>query len=150
VLGVPSLLTALSASGKTLPENENLRFQDIASGKWGFDVDGVRCGENPHTIEFLPDGRTMTLSYEKGVDDAPRLVATYTLIGEGPGCMRMKLQGETRETESGDLVQWDLVFLSPDSYCWHRTDWQEGGCTQPAVRCSVTPDRPIKGAETED
>lgn len=129
------VLPALALS-QSLPENQDLRFQDIATGTWGLDADGVRCDENPHTIEFPPDGRTMVLRYAKGVGDKPPFVANYRLIGEGPGFLRMKLDGETRKTETGDLVEWDLVLLSADSYCWHRTDWQEGGCTKPATRCA--------------
>jgi hypothetical protein len=28
------------------------------------------------------------------------------------------------------------MLLSENQYCWHRTDWKEGGCTTPIVRCS--------------
>lgn len=117
-------------------DGEVLRFEDLTAGTWGLDIEGVRCEENPHTIEFPDDGETMVLRYAKGVDGEPPTVATYDLMGEGPGYMRMQMRGEARTTEAGDPVEWDMVLLSPDSYCWHRTDWQDGGCTQPAHRCS--------------
>jgi pimeloyl-ACP methyl ester carboxylesterase len=40
--------------------------------------------------------------------------------------------GETRKTESGDRVVWDLILLSPDSYCWRRTDWPPISSNEPA------------------
>jgi hypothetical protein len=108
---------------------------EIASGTWGVEVDGATCDDNPHTIEFAADRKTMTLRYAVGVGDQPRTISTYSVIGESANYLRMKMNGETRLTPDGESVVWDLVLLSADSYCWHRTDWQEGGCTQPATRC---------------
>ena len=34
-----------------------------------------------------------------------------------------------------DIVVWDLVLTSPDSYRWHRTDWPARGYTPEVVRC---------------
>lgn len=118
------------------PNSEQLRFQDIASGTWGFPVGGASCEDNPHTIEFTEDAERMILRYAKGLEGNPPTEAKYRILGEGPGFMRMEIEGETRTTDEGIPVKWDMVLLSPDSYCWHRTDWQEGGCTQPAERCS--------------
>jgi hypothetical protein len=128
--------SVLSQAAESPPPEEELhRLQDIASGTWGFDIDGVRCNENFHTINFPESGETMILRYAKGVEGQPPTEAVYRLLGEGPGFMRMKIEGEKRTTDTGEPVVWDLMLLSQDSYCWHRTDWQEGGCTQPAYRC---------------
>lgn len=116
-------------------EERVYRFQDIASGQWGFEVEGASCEDNPHIISFSEDGSKMSLRYSVGLDGDPPTAATYRVIAEGPGFLRMAMDGETRTTEAGVPVPWDLVLLSPDSYCWHRTDWQPGGCTQPATRC---------------
>lgn len=107
----------------------------IASGAWGWEVDSATCDDNPHTIEFSPDRKTMTLRYAVGVEDQPPMVATYSVIEQSANYLRMKMSGETRLDPDGETVVWDLVLLSADSYCWHRSDWQEGGCTQPATRC---------------
>lgn len=128
---------ALLAPGQPLlGEERELTFREIATGTWGFDVEGASCEDNPHTIEFSADGQFMFLRYSKSVDGEAPPVTKYELLGEGPGFMRMAMEGETRTTDEGDLVKWDMVLLAPDSYCWHRIDWQEGGCTQPAHRCS--------------
>jgi hypothetical protein len=77
----------------------------------------------------------MTLRYAKGADGQPPAAANYSVIDESANYLRMSMKGETRLDPAGNAVVWDLVLLSPDSYCWHRSDWQEGGCTQPAIRC---------------
>lgn len=114
---------------------ETLRFQDIANGVWGMDIEGVTCAENPHTIQFSEDGRKMSLRYAKGNDGAAPSEFSYEVLSEGPGFARMTLVGEERTTAEGQQVVWDLVLLTANQYCWHRTDWQPDGCTKPATRC---------------
>jgi hypothetical protein len=117
------------------PESKPLRFREIASGVWGLEHQDLTCKGNAHTIEFSDDGTIMTLRYTRGIGGKPPTKVAYRVISEGPGYLRMRMEGEERKTDDGELVVWDLVLLSLDSYCWHRTDWQQGGCTQPAVRC---------------
>ena len=141
IRGLRSLLLAglalLVPVQKPIAEERELTFREIAAGTWGFGVEGASCDDNPHTIEFSADGQFMFLRYSQTVDGEPPPVTKYELLGEGPGFMRMAMKGETRTTDEGEPVKWDMVLLTPDSYCWHRTDWQEGGCTQPAHRCSA-------------
>jgi hypothetical protein len=61
--------------------------------------------------------------------------AAYEIIDEAPAAMRLRLIGETRSTEAGVPVVWDLFLLDADRFCWHRTDWQVGACTKPLTRC---------------
>ena len=132
---------ALLVPGQTvLAEERELTFEEIVTGTWGFEKEGASCEDNPHTIEFSADGQFMFLRYSRSVDGEPPPITKYELLGEGPGFMRMAMEGETRTTDEGQPVKWDMVLLAPDSYCWHRTDWQEGGCTQPASRCSSEAD----------
>ena len=143
-----ALAAAFSSSitGESPTEGETLTFQEIASGTWGLDIEGVGCNENPHTIEFSDDGAEMRLQYASGAGDGRPAEFTYDVIGEGPAFMRMTLRGETRTTESGETVIWELVLLSGDRYCWRRSDWSPGGCTPPATRC---PDPTEDGKSTE-
>jgi hypothetical protein len=113
------------------------KLRDVASGSWGFAVEGASCADNPHTISFSPDGSQMLFQYSKSLDHNPPTKATYRVLSEGEGFLRMEKVDEPERTAAGAVVQWDLVLLSRDSYCWHRTDWQENGCTQPATRCSA-------------
>ena len=64
----------------------------------------------------------------------PEEAVRYRVLQSEPD-LRMAIEGETRMTPTGELVVWDLVLLSPDRYCWHRTDWPHGGCTKAIVRC---------------
>lgn len=61
--------------------------------------------------------------------------AEYEVIAYTPDSIRLFLVGETRRTSAGELVLWDLVLVSADAYCWHRSDWPQGGCTKRIVRC---------------
>jgi len=68
--------------------------------------------------------------------EAPRIVTVYQVLSESPDSLRMRIVGETRRTHAGEPVVWDLVLLSRDSYCWHRTDWPSQGCTGRVLRCN--------------
>ena len=115
-----------------------LPLRPTVAGTWGIDTEGVSCTDNPHTLAFSPDGLEMTLRYAKGLEGNPPTRVSYKVLSDGPGFLRLAMQGEERRTDAGALVIWELVLLSSDSYCWHRTDWQTGGCTQPAKRCPST------------
>ncbi|MCH7779721.1 MAG: hypothetical protein IH848_02640, partial [Acidobacteria bacterium] len=74
----------------------------IASGTWGLEVDGATCDDNPHTIEFGPDRKTMTLRYANGAEGQPPTVATYSVIDEGSNYVRLNMNGETRLDPDGE------------------------------------------------
>ena len=133
------LLVGTLALSDPPPEGQLLGIRDIVAGTWGWDVEGASCEDNPHTLEFSGNGKKMTLRYAKSLDENPPTEAVYKIVREGPGFIRMEKTGETEKTTDGKLVAWDLVLLGPSSYCWHRTDWQPGGCTQPAKRCGAEP-----------
>ena len=130
-----SLMKALPPEG-TSPEAGPFRIHDLAAGTWGWEEPGLTCQENPHTFVFSDDLTRVTLRYSKGVGGEPPLEVGYTVLGEGKGYLRMRKDGETEKASDGSPVLWDWVLLSGDKYCWHRTDWREGGCTKPIVRCT--------------
>lgn len=132
------LMLALFASFECLGEDSPRTTKDVrelAAGTWGFEVEGASCSDNPHTLAFSDVGRTMTMQYSVGLDGNAPTKATYTVLATGVDFIRMRKVDESEKTESGETVVWELLILSEDSYCWHRTDWQPGGCTQPASRC---------------
>lgn len=110
---------------------------DILTGTWGWEVEGASCDDNPHTLTFSDDGKTLTLRYARSLDENPPTTVVYTVVGDGDGYLRTKKVAETETAEDGQVVTWDLVVLDVNSYCWHRTDWQPGRCTRPARRCGV-------------
>jgi hypothetical protein len=61
--------------------------------------------------------------------------ARYRIVSQSGSALRMQMEGETRETDGGSPVVWDLVMRSEDEYCWRRTDWPYRACTAPIRRC---------------
>jgi hypothetical protein len=113
----------------------------VARGTWGW-RHTVQCDTNPHTISFTPDRRYMLLTFAKPVKSAVGVTQDtfrYEVRGSTRSSIRGFLQGETRRTDRGDLVVWDLVLTSRDSYRWHRTDWADGSYTPKVVRCRAAP-----------
>jgi hypothetical protein len=110
-----------------------------AQGTWGSPGSAeLACDRNPHTIAFSPDRRAMWLRYRRPVrmdDGSESDSARYRVLGHTRNAILLALEGETRQTPSGDPVLWDLVVLSSERTCWHRTDWPAGTCTADAERC---------------
>jgi hypothetical protein len=147
ILGIPFLLLAglVAWWQPWTPEYEVPEGTDVfavAAGTWDWeDADGF-CESNPHTIAFSPDRSLMTLTYAEGWADSTGMVhpgAEYEVQGQSRRHVRGSMRGETRRTDAGDLVVWDLVLTSPDTspdtYRWHRTDWRSGELTKEVRRC---------------
>lgn len=114
---------------------DDIDLRNIAAGTWGFPLTQASCSDNPHLLIFSNMGRTMTMRYTVSLDGNEPTQATYEVLNTGSDFIRMRKVNEAERTDGGELVVWDLVLLSEDSYCWHRTDWQPKGCTQPVIRC---------------
>ena len=124
-------------SAVSAPERPAL-FDELETGQWGWSQGKNRCDDNPHSIEFSDDGREMLLTRAHSTRNfAGAMVRTsrYDVLDVQDGVVRMKLRGEGRRTEEGELVVWDLRLLGPSAYCWHRTDWPAADCTNRVVRC---------------
>ncbi len=127
------------ATGCKTTQPANASIFSVLPGIWGWEEQGVgTCSANPHAITFSDDRRVMFLRHTKPLKrhtGAETMVLLYRILDADPH-LRMALDGETRTTPAGALVEWDLIMLSPDRYCWHRTDWPAGHCTAAVVRCS--------------
>ena len=118
------------------PDARTLRY---LQGTWGWthlrDQRGS-CAHNPHTMTLAPDRRTLLLRWREPLDSTGRRETRYEVRGFASRSIRVVLEGETRRTAAGSLVVWDLVFLAPDIYTWHRTDWPAWHTTEPLELCS--------------
>lgn len=88
---------------------------------------------NPHTIKFTDNNTTAVFTREKPIknqDGKFEDFYSYKVLSHDENTITMFLSGETRKTESGDLVIWILVLKDPDVYCWRRTDWKPTSCTK--------------------
>jgi hypothetical protein len=71
----------------------------------------------------------------KSFDESWERAFRYRILSQTPGFLRMQVVGETRRTDGGELVVWDLRMRGRDEYCWRRTDLPYQGCTTPIQRC---------------
>ncbi len=107
-------------------------------GTWGTPGASDSCEKNANDIRFSESGETAHFSYTEPIPGPDGIMSTefqYKVLGVAGNGVRMQLVGETRTTEDGELVVWDLMRISDDSYCWHRADWQPDHCTAPWIRC---------------
>ena len=113
----------------------------VAAGTWDWAGADSFCVRDPHTIAFSSDQRVLVLTHKLPWTDSSGVehrVAEYDIQQSSRRHVRGRIRGETRRTEAGEPVVWDLVLTSRDEYRWHRTDWPKGGYTKPVRRCTVT------------
>jgi hypothetical protein len=135
---VMAILVILGSSAVTTPQDR--RIVDVLPGTWDWEETPKRCQDNPHSIRFADAGKRMEVRYPKGAvldKEPPPVVTVYRVLSEGPSVLRTQIIGEMRKTDRGDLVVWDLILLTKDSYCWRRTDWPPQGCTGRVLRCPL-------------
>jgi hypothetical protein len=111
----------------------------VLPGPWGWEEsEELGCGNNSHTLSFTENRRVMLLKYKEAStkQGVPVKAVRYHVLQSEPN-LRMAIEGETRMTPAGEPVVWDLVMISADRFCWHRTDWEPGVCTTAVVRCPV-------------
>lgn len=90
---------------------------------------------NPHTITFSDDNKIANFTTMKPFKSHGNLISfyTYNVLSNDDKSITMSLNGETRKTDSGDLVVWILFLKGTDVYCWRRTDWKSSACTKDIV-----------------
>lgn len=66
----------------------------------------------------------MVMTITSGDIGASDGVTTYDVLSVSRSTIRGAIRGETRKTDDGKPVVWDLVLTSPDEYRWQRTDWR--------------------------
>lgn len=133
VLLVAFGMWALSSRGYVFPDRDLPRH---LSGRWDWSTHAHRCDEGAHVIAFSPDRRTMTISLPRSSADTG-WTATYDIITLTPSRLRGAIRGETRLTDRGVPVVWDLVMFGPDEYHWQRTDWKSWQYTAGIIRCGA-------------
>jgi len=107
-------------------------------GKWAWTTSDSGCTNEWHRITFTPDRRVMTIAASKPYetsDGTMDSVAVYDIEAHTRRWIRGAIRGETRLTDAGKPVIWDLVLRSPDRYVWHRTDWPKVAHTRAIERC---------------
>lgn len=122
----------------------------LAAGTWDWARGDSTCMGNTQYLAISPDRRTMSLAFKAPIESATgRRVVLYRILAAGNGILaqapfviRAAMDEETRRTDAGVLVQWDLVLVTRNRYHWHRSDWPNHGLTHALVRCDGT--RPLE------
>jgi hypothetical protein len=107
-------------------------------GTWDWETATPRCGDTAGTFSFSADGRQVRVNVPSGAIAGSTPVGrdvVYEVLAEDGKLMRLRAVGETRTTDAGVPVEWDLLMLNADAFCWHRTDWSPGACTPLLKRC---------------
>lgn len=113
----------------------------LVQGKWAWTTVDSGCAKEWHRITFTPDRTVMTIAASepyKGADGELDSLAVYDILSHTRSRIRGAIRGETRLTDEGDPVVWDLALRGADSYAWHRTDWGAGTYTREIERCPDT------------
>lgn len=111
----------------------------VAEGNWYWTTSDSGCAGETHRITFSSDRKVMTITNSRpyeGADGDFDSVANYDVLSHTPGSIRGAIRGETRTTEEGVPVVWDLVMRSIDHYAWRRTDLPAYMQTPRIARCS--------------
>jgi hypothetical protein len=102
------------------------------TGTWIWEDGDAECRESPQTFEFTADRTGMTITIGPPTSSATE----YVVEGVGTNVLHTRIIDESRLTDAGVPVKWDLVVVAPDVLAWHRTDWRPDGTSPRLVRCA--------------
>ena len=113
---------------------------EIVPGTWAWDSEEQPCSSG-RTQRFVidEDGRTMQIHHSEPIEDedgTTRTVTDYVIEGWTPLMLKTFIPNETRLTQAGDPVKWDLVVVGRNRIAWHRADWPAGALTRMLRRCA--------------
>lgn len=113
-------------------------IHDIVPGLWAWESREELCGGRTQRFVISPDRASMQIHHSEPIESATgdtTSVTDYVIEGSGPRVLHTYIPGETRLTDSGDPVKWDLVVIGRNRIAWHRADWPQGGYTGMLRRC---------------
>ena len=112
---------------------------EVISGNWQWEDEMESCATDPdvHSFSAARDTMYLTTLSTDSTSESQFEVTTYVIQKYDRGSVTGAIIGETRLTDDGVPVVWDLVLKSENSFCWHRTDWNDGACTKDKLRCPV-------------
>jgi hypothetical protein len=111
---------------------------DVVEGTWAWTTTEDGCSEEPQGITFSSGRDQMFLTRlvdEPDSTGSRESRSTYDVLDHSRSHIRGRIVGETRLTEEGEPVVWDLVVLSEDAFAWHRADWSDYVLTESLQRC---------------
>lgn len=129
----------LLAGCSSLPKEQRQKISWL-EGTW--QVPGVEsCSAQPRNIHFAPVRSKLYVRYPRGSQTIDgenfKKKWIYLVLSATEDRVRLALQGESRVDASGLPVTWDLRKISPDKFCWRRSDWPFDECTIASTRCGL-------------
>ena len=160
LLGIPAVFVAVIAYSTwpwTTPPYQapsQEAFFELAAGTWDWESDSS-CATNPQVVAFSGDRQLMVIAmrekWENAAGDSVR-ASVYDLSARSPSFVRGAIRRESRLTDDGKPVEWELVLQDSNHFAWHRTDWRAGSVTKSLVRCPAGADSlvlPLTASERE-
>ncbi|MEZ5715198.1 MAG: hypothetical protein R3D85_08530 [Paracoccaceae bacterium] len=100
--------------------------------------EGGAC-EEAFWFELNPERSRLTVRLNEPVPSRDIVGDTfhYQLREVHETTARMFLEHETWRDGSGQLVEWWLILLGPDSFAWRRSDWPIWNLTPLRYRCAL-------------
>jgi hypothetical protein len=123
LLATIALAVVLSVRTYEVPEGTDIFA--VVEGRWAWTNSEGGCATDAHTISFSPDRRQMFIASARpfrGADSVVDSTTLYHVREHTRNRIRGAIPGETRRTEGGAPVVWDLVLRGPDRYAWRRAD----------------------------
>jgi hypothetical protein len=112
----------------------------LVPGTWAWDNKPNACQGMTQRFEIASDRKTMRIYHSEpieGFDGEKTSVTDYVIEGSEPGVLHTFIPAETRKTDAGEPVKWDLVAVGRNRIAWHRADWPEAGLTDMLRRCDT-------------
>jgi hypothetical protein len=139
LLSLSLFLGAAAASADPLAAGASDPFV-LLPGTWDWANRPGSCQDNPQTLALSADRTRVTLEYRKPVTNAagkPQKSEVYKILDARARLLHTVVEGETRKDRTGQPVTYDFMFVSDNSFCWHRSDWGKSQCTKMMVRCQA-------------
>jgi len=112
----------------------------IVAGTWAWESDAAPCSGLKQTFVVADDRKSMKIHHSEPIESAngkTTSVTDYVVERSSPLMLHTYIPDETRRTDTGEPVKWDLVVVARNRITWHRADWPEGAFTGMLRRCDA-------------
>lgn len=118
---------------------------ELVAGTWAWESTGSGCSGPTQTFVVADDRKSMEIHHSEPIERANgsmESVTRYVIERSSPLVLHTFIPDESRLTEAGEPVKWDLVVIGRNRLAWHRADWPEGSFTGMLRRCDTRGLRP--------
>lgn len=119
-------------------------IDSLLAGSWQENWDrGEVCTPSSANFTMTLDRKSKTLVFQydrevQSFDGQKRTALTYFVREYRPRSLVLALDGETRKGDSGNPVEWELIFVGRGIYRWRATEWPNREVNRIiGVRCSA-------------